>query len=222
MGWFPSIPGGIWLGGANMVQHGYFGTVRWAIWTWFFLLGSDQDCQHNNLKLICGMIQLKLLRTVKKKDVSFPEVWLQRRAAHRRAWNQTTLLEWHVSTNLHPVTLFMPSILPKGYLYFEKPQFWLRISKTIKDVSIHFIQCSLKLGWYHVVHHQINGCPKGAPLLVPSPRDPPQPRDAPGRSSSGYTARLQWRIHRSRMRTVWTWQRWPGKASGWQIDQKWG
>jgi hypothetical protein len=113
---------------------------------------------------------------------------------------------------------------------YSCPPFFQRATSTLKSlnfdweyqrpskVSIHFIQCSLKLGWYHVVHHQINGCPKGAPL-VPSPRDPLQPRDAPGRSSSGYIARLQWRIHRSRMRTVWTWQ--PGKAyDGWQIDQK--
>jgi hypothetical protein len=123
---------------SNMATSGL--SVEPSIWTWFFLLGSDQDCQHNNLKLICGMIQLKLLRIV-KKNVSFPEVWLQRGAAHGRAWNQTTLLEWHVSTNLHPVTLFMPSILPKGYLYFEKPQFWLRISKTIKSKhSLHPMQ----------------------------------------------------------------------------------
>ena len=93
-------------------------------------------------------------------------------------------------------------------------------------VSIHFIQCSLKLGWYSgtppnqwmcTVPEIFRYRPLG-PAAVPSPRDPLQPRDAPGRSSSGYIARLQWRIHRSRMRTVWTWQL-TGKSLWWLANR---
>ena len=45
------------------------------------MIKTYQDYQHHNFKLIWGMIQLKLRSGVKKQDVSFPEVWLQRGAA---------------------------------------------------------------------------------------------------------------------------------------------
>lgn len=106
--------------------------------------------------------------------MSFPEVWLQRGAAHGRAWNQTTLLEWHVSTNLHPVTLFIPSILPKGYLYFEKPQFWLRISKTIKSKhSLHPMQSETGVvQWYTTKSMDVH-CPRNFQIPSLGPLWPP-------------------------------------------------
>lgn len=129
-----------------MVQHGYFGTVEQSGHD-FCLLGSDQDCQHNNLKLICGMIQLKLLRTVKKKTCPFlkfgykGELPMAVRETRPRFWSDMCPQTCTQSLYSYPPSFQRATSTLKSLNFDWEYQ---RPSK----VSIHFIQCSLKLGWY--------------------------------------------------------------------------